>query len=301
LKESDLKDHLKQVSVIIPAFNRAEYIKETVNSVLTQDYPNVDLIVVDDGSTDGTYEILSEYAGQDKLKLLAHPGRENKGQSAALNLGLEAASGDFIAILDSDDLFLPGKLSAQVEYLNSHPDVGLVYGMGEGVDGSGRWIYDILSLDHHEPNDPNAILLDCYFHLPVNAIVRRKIYEQVGSFDEGFRAAQDHDMLVRIAENTRFGFIPIKVFQYRRHGDSISNNGVRRRWANGFEIVRRARERYPYRASTIRKRNALLNFRMAQVCWEENGYIGALGYLIKSGLLDPIRALKVITGREQIR
>jgi hypothetical protein len=108
-------------------------------------------------------------------------------------------------------------------------------------------------------------------------------------------------MLVRIAENTRFGFIPIKVFQYRRHGDSISNNGLRRRWTNGFEIVRRARARYPYRASTIRKRNALLNFRMAQVCWEENGYIGALGYLIKSGILDPIRALKVITGREQIR
>jgi glycosyltransferase involved in cell wall biosynthesis len=290
-----------KVSVVVPAFNRAALIVETVESVLCQNYENFELIVVDDGSTDGTYEILSEYAGQGKLKLLTHPARENKGQSAALNLGLEAASGDFIAILDSDDLFLPGKLSAQVEYLNSHPDVGLVYGMGEGVDGSGRWIYDIHSPDHVEPNDPNAVLLDCYFLLPQNALVRRAVYDQVGGFEEGFRAAQDHDMLVRIAENTRFGFIPIKVFQYRRHGDSISNNGLRRRWTNGFEIVRRARARYPYRASTIRKRNALLNFRMAQVCWEENGYIGALGYLIKSGLLDPIRALKVITGREQIR
>lgn len=290
-----------RVSVLVPAFNRADYIKETVNSVLTQDYPNVELIVVDDGSTDGTFEILSEYAGRGKLKLLTHPGRENKGQSAALNLALDAASGEFIAILDSDDLFLPGKLSAQVEYLNKHPDVGLVYGMGEGVDGSGQWLYDIHSPDHVEPNDPNAVLLDCYFLLPQNALVRRSVYDQVGCFEEDFRAAQDHDMLVRIAEKTRFGFIPIKVFQYRRHGDSISNNGLRRRWTNGFEILIRAKARYPYRASTVRKRNALLNFRMAQVCWQENRYMGALGYLLKSGFLDPVRALRVITGREQIR
>lgn len=290
-----------RVSVLVPAFNRADYIKETVDSVLTQDYPNVELIVVDDGSTDGTFEILSEYAGRGKLKLLTHPGRENKGQSAALNLALDAASGEFIAILDSDDLFLPGKLSTQVEYLNKHPDVGLVYGMGEGVDGSGHWLYDIHSPDHVEPNDPNAVLLDCYFLLPQNALVRRSVYDQVGCFEEDFRAAQDHDMLVRIAEKTRFGFIPIKVFQYRRHGDSISNNGLRRRWTNGFEILIRAKARYPYRASTVRKRNALLNFRMAQVCWQENRYMGAIGYLLKSGLLDPVRALRVITGREQIR
>ena len=296
-----MKNDSKQVSVIIPAFNRAEYIKETVNSVLAQDYPSVQLIVVDDGSTDGTYEILLGYAEQDKLKLLTHPGRENKGQSAALNLGLKAATGEFIAILDSDDLFLPGKISAQVNYLDSHPQVGLVYGMGEAIDGEGRWIYDIHSVDHKEPNDPNAVLLDCYFLLPQNALVRRSVYDEIGGFEEDFRAAQDHDMLVRIAETTRFGFIPIKLFQYRRHGDSISNKGLRRRWTNGFEIVMRATARYPYRTSTIRKRNALLNFRMAQVCWQENRYIGAIGYLLKSGCLDPVRAIKVITGREQVR
>lgn len=290
-----------RVSVIVPAFNRAEYIKQTVNSVLIQDYSNVELIVVDDGSNDGTYEILLDYAEQNKLKLLTHPGRKNKGQSAALNLGLRAATGEFIAILDSDDLFLSGKLRLQVEYLNSHPEIGLVYGMGEAVDGDGRWMYDIHSADHKEPNDPNAVLLDCYFLLPQNALVRRSVYEQVGGFEEAFRAAQDHDMLVRIAENTRFGFIPVKVFQYRRHGDSISSNGQRRRWTNGFEILRRARSRYPYKSSTIRKRKALLNFRMAQVCRQEKRYIGAFVYLLKSGALDPLRALKVITGRERAK
>ena len=286
---------------IIPTFNREKYIKQTVDSVLAQDYANVELITVDDGSTDGTYEILVEYAEQNKLRLLTHPGRENRGQSAALNLGLENASGEFIAILDSDDLFLPGKLTAQVEYLNSFPEVGLVYGMGEAVDGDGGWLYNIHSPDHVEPNDANAVLLDCYFLLPQNALVRRSVYDQVGGFEESFRAAQDHDMLIRIAEKTRFGFIPTKVFQYRRHGDSISSNGQRRRWTNGFEILRRARARYPYEPSTIRKRKALLNFRMAQVCRQEKRYIGSFAYLLKSGFLDPMRAIKIITGKEKIR
>ena len=189
------------VSVLVPAFNRAAYIRETVESVLLQDYPRVELIVVDDGSTDGTYEILEEYEEKAELKLLTHPGRENRGQSAALNRALDDASGELIAILDSDDIFLPGKLRAQVDYLHEHPEVGLVYGMGEAVDESGHWLYNIHSPDHTEPNDPNAVLLDCYFSLPVNSLVRRSVYDQVGGFEEEFRAAQDHDMLIRIAAN----------------------------------------------------------------------------------------------------
>ncbi len=287
------------VSVIVPAFNRVGYIRETVKSVLSQDYPLVELIVVDDGSTDGTYEILLEYAERGELQLLTHPGRVNRGQSTALNLGLERASGEFISILDSDDLFLPGKLRAQVDYLQAHPEVGLVYGMGEAVDESGRWLYDIHAPSHVEPNDPNAVLLDCYFLLPQNALVRHSIFDQVGGFEEVFRAAQDHDMLIRIAEMTRFAFIPVKVFQYRRHGESISNRGQRKRWENGFEILRRAEARYPYRKSTIRKRRALLNYRMAQVCWRESKVAYAIGHLLKAGMLDPVRAVKVLSGREK--
>jgi glycosyltransferase involved in cell wall biosynthesis len=290
-----------RISVLIPAFNRVAYIRETVESVINQDYPNIELIVVDDGSTDGTYEILCEYESKGRLRVLTHPKRVNRGQSAALNLGLRASSGTYIAVLDSDDLFLPGKLSSQVDYLDSHPDVGLVYGMGEAVDEKGNWLYDIDSTDHFEPNDPSAVLLDCYFLLPQNALVRRSVYEQVGEFEEGFLAAQDHDMLIRMAEKAKFGFMPAKFFQYRRHGDSISSNGQRRRWENGFEILRRAQARYPYRRSVIRKRRALLNFRMAQVCWRENQRVGALRYLLCSGLLDPIRALKVLTGQERVR
>ncbi|WP_245777366.1 glycosyltransferase [Marinobacter pelagius] len=289
-----------KVSVLIPAFNRKNYIGETIESVLSQSYPNIELIVVDDGSTDGTFEILEEYSDQKKLTLLTHPGRENRGQSAALNLGLEEASGEFVAILDSDDLFMPDKIALQVDYLQNNPDVGLVYGMGEAIDEKGNWLYDIHSPEHVERNDPNEVLLDCYFLLPQNALVRREVFDRVGFFEEGFRAAQDHDMLIRISEQTKMAFLPIKVFRYRRHQESISSRGQRRRWENGFEILHRARARYPYRRSTIRKRRAVLHYRMGQVCRREKRYALATFNLIVSGVLDPARSFRVLTGRERI-
>lgn len=289
------------VSVLIPAFNRVNFIDETLQSVFQQTYPHVEILVVDDGSSDGTYEKLKSYAQQQKLCLLTHEKRANKGQSAALNLALRQAQGSFIAILDSDDVFLPRKLETQVRFLQSHPDVGLVYGLGEAVDERGEWLYDLLTAEHQEPNDPNAVLLDCYFLLPQNALVRKSAYEQAGFFEESFRAAQDHDMLVRLAEVTRFGFLPEKVFQYRRHRDSISVNGAERRWQTGFEILHRAATRYPYKASTLRRRKAVLNFRLAQTYWQQGTWSKALPHLVKSGLLDPIRALRVLLKLEIVR
>lgn len=289
------------VSVLIPAFNRVRLIDETVDSVLKQTYSPVELIVVDDGSTDGTYEKLLEYASRGILTLRTHGRRENKGQSAALNVALSYAKGDYVAILDSDDLFLPHKLEKQVAFLEARHEVGLVYGMGEAIDEEGNWLYDILSPSHQEPNDPNAVLLNCYFLLPQNALVRSSVFKEAGLFEESFRAAQDHDMLIRIAEITRFAFIPEKVFQYRRHGDSISNRSAERRWKTGFEILRRAGARYPYRRSTLRKRAAVLNFRLAQTYWREGQLLRAIPYILRCGFLDPTRAVAVITGRESVR
>lgn len=288
------------VSVVIPAFNRIRYIEETVRSVFSQTHPNVELIVVDDGSTDGTYEFLRKQSEAGNLTLLTHEGRANKGQSAALNVALRASNGKYICILDSDDVFLTNKLEDQALFLEKNPEVGLVYGMGEAIDEQGAWLYDIHSKDHREPNDPNAILLDCYMLLAVNPMVRKTVFDQVGFFDEKLRAAQDHDILLRIAEITRFAYIPEKVFQYRRHSDAISVRGTETRWRNGFEILRRARERYPYRASTVRKRKAVLNFRLAQTYLRQGKLVRVAPHLLKSGLLDPMRALLVLTGRERV-
>src|SRR5690606_34264080 len=131
------------VSVLIPLYNRASYILETINSVLEQDYPDIELIVIDDGSTDGGDLLAEQFAERGALKLLRHPGRVNEGQAAALNLGLTMATGEFIAVLDSDDLYAPGKIAKQVAFFQQNPEVGLVYGNGKGIDAAGNVIYEI--------------------------------------------------------------------------------------------------------------------------------------------------------------
>jgi len=290
-----------RVSVLIPLYNRTAYIDNTIRSVLDQDYPNVELIVVDDGSTDGGDKQVEAYADKGMLTLLRHPGRANKGQSAALNLALKNATGEFVAILDSDDLFMPSKLSAQVQFLNDNPDVGLVYGNGKGVDENGNVLYDINYDRKPEPNDPNAVLLDCYFLLPQNSLVRRSVFDQAGPFDETLRSGQDHDMLIRIAEVARLAHMSADLFRYRRHRDSISATGTETRWRCGLRILAKAEARYPYKRSTRIRRRAVVNFRLAQALLKTRRRLPeALFRFIYSGLLDPARAFRVVTGRERV-
>lgn len=291
-----------RISVLIPLYNRVAYIEETVNSVLSQDYPDVELIVVDDGSTDGSDKLMEAYAQRGELTLLRHPGNVNKGQAAALNLALQKATGEFIAVLDSDDLFMPGKLRAQVEFLRAHPDVGLVYGNGKGVNAQGKEIYDINYDDHEEKSDPNEILLDCYFLLPQNSLVRAEVYSAAGNFDERLRSGQDHDMLIRLSEKTKVAHQSIDCFRYRRHGDSISAKGTETRWRCGLIILDKAGQRYPYRAATLRRRRALVNFRLAQALLKnKKNYLEACWRFLVAGLLDPARSIAVMTGQEKIR
>ena len=131
--------------------------------------------MVDDGSSDTTLDRIRSYG--DRLELLVHPGNANRGQSSCINVGLKQARGKYIAVLDSDDYWELNKLEIQVDYLEIHPDIGLVYTNGYGVDSEGMITYPIHAEDHVEHNDPNRVLLDCYLALPVNALVRKSVYD----------------------------------------------------------------------------------------------------------------------------
>ena len=287
------------VSIVIPVYNRSSYIREAVDSVLKQDHEPLEIVVVDDGSTDGSYEQLEELSKEGSIRLFTHPQRENRGQSASLNLAIRETRGEFIAVLDSDDLFAEGKISFQLEFLLINPDVGMVYGQGHAVDAGGDFLFKVPTDDHEESGDPNRLLLDCYMALPGGALIRKSILDQVGYFEESFRAGQDHDMALRIMEATKVAYLPMLAFYYRKHGDSISAKGLERRWKTGMEILRRAAKRYPYRKSTLRKRKAVLHFRLGQTYWRESGKLKSLGHMLLAGVMDPIRAFGVILGREK--
>lgn len=287
------------VSVIIPSFNREAYIDEAIESVLAQNYKLVELIVVDDGSTDSSYEKLQGWENKGKLTLLTHPGHTNRGQSASINVGLRHAKGGYIAILDSDDMFASSKLADQVAFLENNRNIGMVYGQGHAVDANGGFLFKVPGDDHIESSDPNAVLLDCYMALPGGALIRHPVMKQVGEFEESFRAGQDHDMAIRIFEATNVAYLPKLAFYYRKHGDSISAKGLERRWQTGLEILQRASERYPYKKSTLRKRKAVLHFRLGQTYWRQSGKLKAFGHLLMAGVMDPLRAVGVILGREK--
>lgn len=290
------------VSVIVPAYNRVKYIEETVNSVLGQSYPDIEIIVVDDGSTDGTFELLETFFRRGDIVLLSHADRENRGQSASINVGLRKACGDFVAILDSDDYYARNSIQILVDAISQDCSVGMVYGSGEAVDSEGRFLgYRTLPKDHVADGDPNRLLLDCYIALPGGALTRSAVFDAVGEFEETFRASQDHDMALRIFEATQVRFICDVIFYYRKHSEAISSRSLDLRWRTGFEVIKRAVERYPYRRSVIRRRRAVLFYRLGLVSLSQNTALKAAFFLIISGLLDPLRAINVMLGREKVR
>jgi glycosyltransferase involved in cell wall biosynthesis len=287
------------VTVVIPAYNRVDYIEQTIDSVLDQTYPEVQLIVIDDGSSDGTHEKIEAYGN--RLELRTHPGHVNKGQSASINLGLRQARGKYIAILDSDDYWAPEKLDVQVHFLEKNPDIGLVYTNGYAVNAEGEVIYQIYGNNHKENNDADAVLLDCYILLPQNSLVRKSVYDNAGFFEESYRSAQDHDMLIRIAEITRFAYLQDFLFFYRRHSGSISSTQQALRWETGFRILENAGQRYPYKRATLRKRKAVLNYRIGRIRLQERRYLSGTVHLGRAFMLDPQRAFKVMLGLENTR
>jgi glycosyltransferase involved in cell wall biosynthesis len=236
----------------------------------------------------------------DRIRVLTHPGGVNRGQSASINLGIENSDSEYVAILDSDDWWAPEKLRLQVSYLEAHPEVGLVYANGYQVNADGSLRWRVYGSRHVENSDPARVLADCYFFLPTNALVRRSVFEKTGGFDESLRSAQDHDMAIRIAEVTKLAYIPEDVFYYRRHDDSISKRSTKIRWTNGFYILDRAARRYPYKRRDLRRRRAVLHFRMGQVLLAERASVRASWHFLRSLLDDPGRALRVLSRRERV-
>jgi glycosyltransferase involved in cell wall biosynthesis len=218
-------DYPAKISVILPVYNQAQYVSAAIQSVLGQTYPDFELIVVDDGSTDETPQILAGFHDP-RMRVIRQP---NAGLSAARNSGIKLSSAPLITFLDSDDYFLTNKLEVLSQYLGSHPEIGLVAGRAKYIDHAGNYI--------HTPDTPLTPLElpQLLYQNPIcvsGILLRRSWLDNYGLFDETLRACEDFDLWLRLlAAGCQMAWDEHFVVAYRIHAGQMTGQSARMRKA----------------------------------------------------------------------
>jgi glycosyltransferase involved in cell wall biosynthesis len=205
---------------VIPTYNYARFLRESIDSVLAQTYPALEVIVVDDGSTDETPQILAGYG--DRIRVIS---QTNQGVGAARNAGIAAARGEYIAFLDSDDIMRARKLEHDIARFERDPELGLVHCGAESFDNAGKtlsvsltglegWVApELLALDREVIAAPGS-----------GIAVPKRVAEEIGGFDVRLQPSEDWDFCYRIAVRYRVGFVAEILVRYRLHGSGIHLN-----------------------------------------------------------------------------
>lgn len=238
---------LPLVSVIVPAYNCAQFLPEALDSILSQHYPNLEIIVVDDGSSDGSAENAEAYGSP-----VTVIRQKNQGPAAARNRGVRESHGEYLAFLDGDDVWLPGKLLAQMEYFASHKDVGIVYGnfkrwgMNEAGDYPPKEAFITPQpnggIDNNEPGwIYHKLLLGNIVHI-ISAVIPRSLFDTLGGIDESLRVGEDYDFWLRASRLVQAHKLAIDVALYRTNPGSTTH--IPRSINNEQVVLLRAVEKY---------------------------------------------------------
>lgn len=292
------------VTVVIPAYNAKHFIAQTVESVLSQDYPHLEVFVIDDGSSDGTAAI----AGAAKDRRLRVASFPNGGLPTARNRGLDMAAGKYVAFLDSDDTWSKGKLAAQLPYLNDPEVVAVGCRMAYISAGGRRW-----GTCGEDPSDRSAqerIRAGQLMPFPISGIVfRTAVAREAGSFDPRLRQAEDLDFLARVACLGKITWSPAVLGSYRVHAHSMTATGFEeQRMYQAFVAMRAAGsdmplddfiEAYRERDSPPPEVAAAAHFRSAGLAAINGNYFSAFRHAGRSLIADPeyfLRRVKLRVG-----
>lgn len=231
------------VSVVIPAYNAERYILDALSSVFAQHYEPLEILLVDDGSQDGTVALVEREAPGVRIIRQA-----NAGAAAARNIGLQAARGDLICLLDADDGWFPGKLVAQVEYLRGHPEVGMVFHhwLVWQPDEHGRYVPPVCSGDQAEGADPAysgwlypQLLLDCVVHTST-VMLRRQVVDDIGLFDTRLINGEDYDYWLRVSRRYEIHKLAAVYSFYREVDGSLTKQALPKPENYEYRVISRA-------------------------------------------------------------
>jgi len=217
------------VSIITPSFNQARYLEATIQSVLEQDYPRIEYIIVDGGSSDGSVDVIKKYAG----RLAWWVSEQDKGQTDAINKGFNRASGEILAWLNSDDTYNPGAVSAAVKYLTENPDVAMVYADCNYINEQGGVIgkFNSAQTDHRR-------LREGYVHIPQQTMFfRAKYWQELGPLDPSFYFAMDYDLWTRIASRAPIKYLAGQTWaNFRIHTSGKTTSADDRCWPEMLRV-----------------------------------------------------------------
>ena len=277
------------VSVIVPAYNAAAFVGEALRSALSQTYPHLEVIVVDDGSTDETSDLVQAIAREDARVVLIR--QQNAGVARARNAAIERASGEFIAPLDADDIWYPRKLELQVRHmLDAGPEVGLVYAWWTIIDAAGR-----ISIPSIKPclegHVSDALLRSNFIGNASVPLIRRSCIEKLGGYNtamkaQGGQGCEDWDLALRISERYAFGVVRTCLLGYRKVEGAMSSNA--HCMARSYEtMLEEARRRRPDLTPRLLNHVRSGFFRyLARTCFIEGKHADALRWLYKALGLD---------------
>ncbi|MBI2685135.1 MAG: glycosyltransferase [Acidobacteria bacterium] len=228
---------LPLVTIITPCLNMESFIRKTIESVLSQDYPNIEYILVDGGSTDRTAEVICEFVAQypDRMRLIVEP---DGGVAEALEKGLAAAKGKVFAYINADDTYFPGAVRTAVHWLQENPDNAGVYGNAYWIDNDGKRIDSYPT----EPFHKETLVKSCYICQPA-CFLRADVLRSVGGFDTEYQVAFDYELWLRLAQTHELLKIEALLANSRMHR---SNKTLRQRTVGFEEACRALRKYYGY-------------------------------------------------------
>lgn len=268
------------VSVITPTYNRADFIGEAVESVLSQTYPNFEFLIVDDGSEDNTAAVLEPYLADRRVKLFR---QDNQGQSIARNLALAEATGEFICFLDSDNYWPLDKLEKQVRVFEQHPDTDVLYGDNVIINELGQEI-SRKNMSRYSGRIARHMIKDNCVAMNTT-MTRRHCFNQMGGMSGKRRVADDYDLWLRFSAQFLFRYEPEYWAWYRVMEDQISSDKTRRFRVNE-EIIRDFRRDFPQALSAKEFDAGFAHFYL-----RKGRYLGSVGSKA-DGLKEIARAIR---------
>lgn len=273
-----------KVSIIITTYNREIYLKETISSILSQSYGNFELIIIDDGSTDNSKEVISSFVDE----RIIYYYQQNKGQNSARNKGMSLSQGEYIAHVDSDDLWKSTKLEKQVHILNKKKDIDLVYCGTRLIDNKGFFIKK-LKIHKHNGFVLDKLLMSNFLYNGSNILFRKSCLEKVTCFDESVNRMTDWQFYLNFAIFYKFYSIPEYLVLYRIHDTNMSIN-YKKYEKNGFKILHKifkepiVKKRY----SHLKRLAYAMRYRfLAHRCLELNKTRELRQYVIKAINISP--------------